>query len=108
MEMSNPDTERGWKSVIDGVDYIDNFFDADWLLGFYNKIKDGFFGLVINISIPNKIRILKKKTNGYYIRRLAIDYGISVITNTKCAKLYIDSVINHFKNSIISPKTLTY
>ena len=40
MEMSNPDTERGWKSVIDGVDYIDNFFDADWLLEFYNKIKD--------------------------------------------------------------------
>ena len=41
--MSNPDTVRGWQSVIDGVDYIDNFFDADWLLGFYNKIKDEKF-----------------------------------------------------------------
>jgi carbamoyl-phosphate synthase / aspartate carbamoyltransferase / dihydroorotase len=66
----------------------------------YNKIKEGFFGLVINISIPNKIRVLNKKTNGYYIRRLAIDYGISVITNIKCAKLYIESVIKHYNNSI--------
>ena len=58
----------------------------------FNYIKEGFFGLVINISIPNKIRIINKKTYGYYIRRLAIDYGISVITNIKCAKLYIDSI----------------
>ena len=55
---------------------------------------------MINISIPNKIRILNKKTNGYYIRRLAIDYGVSVITNIKCAKLYIDSVIKYYKSSV--------
>ena len=67
----------------------------------YNKIKDGFFGLVINISIPNKIRVFNKKTNGYYIRRLAIDYGISVITNIKCAKLYIDSVVHYYNSSIV-------
>ena len=39
----NPDTERGWKGIIDGVDYIDDFFDPDWLLEFYNKIKDDKF-----------------------------------------------------------------
>ena len=66
----------------------------------YNKIKEGFFGLVINISIPNKIRVFNKKTNGYYIRRLAIDYGVSVITNIKCAKLYIDSIVKYYDNSI--------
>ena len=66
----------------------------------YEKIKDGFFGLVINISIPNKIRSINLKTGGYYIRRLAIDYGISVITNIKCAKLYISSVIRNYNNSI--------
>ena len=63
----------------------------------YNNIKDGFFGLVINISIPNKIRN-NKKTNGYYIRRLSIDYGVDVIINIKCAKLYIDSIVSYFSN----------
>ena len=66
----------------------------------YEKIKDGFFGLVINVSIPNKIRSLNLKTGGYFIRRLAIDYGVSVITNIKCAKLYINSVIRNYNNSI--------
>ena len=43
-------------------------------------IKEGFFGLVINISISNKIR-KNMKTNGYFIRRLSIDYGVSIIIN---------------------------
>ena len=59
----------------------------------YNKIKDGFFGLVINISNPNKIKS-QHKTHGYYIRRLSIDYGIDVLINIKCAKLYIESVVS--------------
>ena len=63
----------------------------------YNNIKNGFFGLVINISIPNKIRN-NKKTNGYYIRRLSIDYSVDIIINIKCAKLYIDSIIKYYNN----------
>ena len=54
----------------------------------YNCIKEGFFGLVINISIPNKVR-QNKKTNGYFIRRLSIDYGARYVINTKCVKLYV-------------------
>ena len=61
----------------------------------YSNIKEGFYGLVINISIPNKIR-KKEKTNGYFIRRLSIDYGISIIINIKCAKLYIESVVSYY------------
>jgi len=64
----------------------------------YEKIKEGFFGLVINVSIPNKIR-QNKKTNGYFIRRLSIDYGIDIIINTKCAKLYVESIIPYYNNS---------
>ena len=64
-----------------------------------NKIKQNYFGLVINTSISNKIRINKKKTGGYFIRRLSIDYGIPVITNIKCVKLYIDSIIYSYNNS---------
>ena len=37
------DTIRGWKNIIDGVEYIDEFFDEDFLLKFYNKIKDDKF-----------------------------------------------------------------
>ena len=59
----------------------------------YGEIKEGLFGLVINISIPNKIRRLEK-TNGYYIRRISIDYGIAVIINIKCAKLYVESLVS--------------
>ena len=63
-----------------------------------NYIKSGFFGLVINTSIPNKIRN-NDKTNGYFIRRLSIDYGVDIIINTKCAKLYIDSIVSYYSNS---------
>ena len=67
----------------------------------YNNIKSGFFGLVINISISNKIRTYNEKTDGYFIRRLSIDYGVSIIINIKCAKLYIDSIVSCYENSKI-------
>ena len=63
----------------------------------FQNIKDGFFGLVINISISNKIRH-NTKTNGYYIRRLSIDYGIDILINTKCVKLYVDSIVSYYDN----------
>ena len=61
----------------------------------YKNIKQGFFGLVINISKPNKIRN-NEKTHGYYIRRLCIDYGTDILVNIKCAKLYINSIVNYY------------
>lgn len=64
----------------------------------YNNIKEGLFGLVINISIPDKIRGHNEKTNGYFIRRLSIDYGVDILINIKCAKLYIDSIISYYNN----------
>ena len=50
----------------------------------FNNIKEGVFGLVINISVPDKIRNNKEKTGGYFIRRLSIDYGVDILINTKC------------------------
>jgi carbamoyl-phosphate synthase/aspartate carbamoyltransferase/dihydroorotase len=61
----------------------------------YDKIKEGFFGLVINTSIPNKIS-KNTKTHGYFIRRLSIDYGIDILINIKCTKLYIESVVEYY------------
>jgi carbamoyl-phosphate synthase / aspartate carbamoyltransferase len=65
----------------------------------FRIIKEGFFGLVINISIPNKIRNNKEKTNGYFIRRLSIDYGVDILINIKCTKLYIDSIVYFYNDS---------
>lgn len=64
----------------------------------FKHIKSGYFGLVINISISSKIR-KNNKTNGYFIRRLSIDYGVDVIINIKCAKLYIDSIVSYYDSS---------
>lgn len=67
----------------------------------FNKIKAGFFGLIIDVSSTKKVRIQGEKTDGYYIRRIGIDYGVSVITNIKCAKLYVDSVVECYDKSMI-------
>jgi carbamoyl-phosphate synthase large subunit/carbamoyl-phosphate synthase small subunit len=61
-----------------------------------NDIKQGFFGLVINISRTDKVKT-NNKTNGYYIRRLSIDYGVDILINLKNAKLYIDSIVSCYK-----------
>ena len=61
-----------------------------------NNIKEGKFGLVINLSIPNKLK-KNQKTNGYFIRRLSIDYGVPIIINIKCAKLYIESLVSYYE-----------
>lgn len=61
-----------------------------------NDIKQGFFGLVINISRTDKVKN-NNKTNGYYIRRLSIDYGVDILINLKNAKLYIDSIVSCYK-----------
>ena len=76
-----------------GINMIELDTDA-----IYKYIKEGLFGLSINISIPNKIRTLEK-TPGYFIRRLCIDYCTDILVNIKCTKLYIDSIVNYCDNS---------
>ncbi len=53
---------------------------------------------MINISIPNKSR-QNKKTPGYYIRRLSIDYSVDILINIKCVKLYVESIVSHYNQS---------
>jgi carbamoyl-phosphate synthase/aspartate carbamoyltransferase len=47
------------------------------------EIKGGKIDLVINISEDATRR--EEVTSGYIIRRAAVDFGISLITNIKCA-----------------------
>ena len=63
----------------------------------FKSIKEQFFGLVVNTSVPDKIKT-NQKTNGYYIRRLSIDYGVDILINIKCTKLYIESLVSCFDN----------
>lgn len=46
---------------------------------------------VINLPIRGKgtYRVSAYRTHGYQTRRLAIDNGIPLITDIKCAKLFI-------------------
>lgn len=48
-----------------------------------NEIKEGNVDLVINISDGTTRR--DEITSGYHIRRTAVDFGVSLVTNVKCA-----------------------
>lgn len=50
---------------------------------------------VINIPIrgSGSYRVSAYRTHGYRTRRMAIDYGIPLITDIKCAKLFIEVFI---------------
>ena len=54
------------------------------------------FDMVINLPLRNtgSRRASSFITHGYRTRRMAIDYSIPLITDIKCAKLFIE-VINH-------------
>ena len=106
---SDPDREELFDSIKRLSDNNFNLYGTKGTTNYYSKlgidikemngdninmnIKQGFFGLVINISVPDKIKT-NTKTSGYFIRRLSIDYGIDILINLKNAKLYIDSIVS--------------
>ena len=65
--------------------------DSDQLPNILDLIKSNTIDLVINI--PNHESI-GKITNGYHIRRCAIDSSVPLMTNVKNAKLYISTIKN--------------
>jgi carbamoyl-phosphate synthase large subunit/carbamoyl-phosphate synthase small subunit len=60
-----------------------------------NYLKSKKIGLVVNI--PKK-RSYISQTNGYLIRRCAIDNNIPLFTDIKNATLFISSLLNNYKN----------
>ena len=67
-----------------------------------SMIKEHRFDLVINISNPTKIK-KSNKTNGFQIRRLCLDYNVSLVINIKTAKLLINSLYyDYHKGNILS------
>lgn len=52
-------------------------------------IADHMFDLIINIP---KNRTKRELTNGYHIRRAAIDHNIPLITNSRLASAFMDAI----------------
>ncbi len=58
-----------------------------------NYLAEGEIGLVINISKKNKIRCTENAlTDGYKIRRAAVENDVGVITDIKFAKMMVKSI----------------
>ncbi len=62
-----------------------------------DTIKDNLVDLVVNIPSAYEYQ---EQLDGYIIRRTAIDYGVSLITNTQLAKTLITAIIKHKKGEI--------
>jgi carbamoyl-phosphate synthase large subunit len=52
------------------------------------------------INIPHRIQTEKTITDGYWIRRKAADFGISLINNAEIARLFIRAFLNHPLSSL--------
>ena len=65
-------------------------------------IEDGNIDLLINI--PNNVFCSNNNTNGFIMRRKCIDFGISILTNVKCAKLFVSS-LKRYRSGVISYKS---
>lgn len=63
-------------------------------------ISDKKVSLLINISDRNPMLAAKQKTDGYVIRRLAIDHNMPLITNTQIAMLMLDCLIELYDTPI--------
>lgn len=61
-----------------------------------SEIKEGDVELVINISEGTNRK--DEITSGYLIRRAAVDFGIGLVTNVKCANWLVKSMDRGFAN----------
>lgn len=68
----------------------DDFGDGTELSAL-KEIKSGKIDLLINISDGNGVRN-DEITSGYTMRRAAVDFGVSLITNVKCAVMFAEAL----------------
>lgn len=62
-------------------------------------LRDGRIEFFINIPSNNSYRRLASfESNGYRVRRACVDYNIPLLTNIKCAKLFV-KVLNFMKST---------
>ena len=73
---------------------------ADWAEDACESLKSGDVVFCINIPSSNKLNDVTddatSETNGYKLRCGAIAFGTGLITNEKCANLFVESLYRHF------------
>ncbi|XP_039259066.2 multifunctional protein CAD-like [Styela clava] len=67
---------------------------SDQQLSIMDRLADNQFDLVINLPMRNggSRRISSFMTHGYRARRMAVEYSIPLITDVKCAKLFVQAL----------------
>tara|TARA_B100001094_G_C18155109_1_gene785972 strand:+ start:370 stop:2067 length:1698 start_codon:yes stop_codon:yes gene_type:complete len=80
--------------------YINNGLKIDILNSdeVISKIEENYIELVINI--PSNMYTSNNNTKGFILRRKCIDNNIPLITNIKCARLFVSSLYEYKKNGI--------
>ena len=80
--------------------YIDKNFKITELSfeNIISKIEENQIDLLINI--PRNSYSNNNNTEGFNMRRKCLDYNIPVITNIKCARLFVSSLFEYKKNGI--------
>lgn len=46
------------------------------------------------INTPSQVRVYRSASVGYQMRRMAVDFGVPLIVNIKCAKLFVNALNN--------------
>ena len=54
----------------------------------------------LSINIPKNVYLSNNNTRGFTMRRNCLDYNIPVITDIKCARLFVSSLLEYKKNGI--------
>ena len=76
--------------------------DTEEPVGAIEFIKAGKIDLVINV--PEGSRKDTVISDGYLLRRTTVDFGVSLITNVKVAKLYVESERKHRETLSMGPE----
>ncbi|CAK9295247.1 unnamed protein product [Gordionus sp. m RMFG-2023] len=94
------------QSFMDSPHFIDNLNTSTSSLRKYQNLGDcmrikNYFDLVINLPMKRHASGLSKWmispfSQGYFTRKLATDHRIPLVTDVKCAKLLIESLVHIF------------
>merc|ERR1719354_55940 len=73
--------------------YDSNSEDQKLEYSLHQHLANNMIDLYINLPSKNKFRRpASYMSQGYRTRRMAVDYGIPLITNIKCAKLFVEAL----------------
>eukprot|EP00038_Savillea_parva_P004025 m.133107 g.133107 ORF g.133107 m.133107 type:complete len:2201 (-) comp11351_c0_seq1:387-6989(-) len=90
--------------------------DLSWLqedeVVIADEFAEGNFDLVINVSMQNKRKVRRPAmgaaaTFGYLSRRGAVDHKVPLITDIKCAKLFVRALQQFGHNVVVGPVDCT-